>query len=63
LCICGCNPPPKLIASQNFRYQSLLCIDGDPPGKPPYGGLTILQRRLALMRKVSSKPICARFAS
>lgn len=33
LCICGCNPPPKLIASQNFKYQSLLCIDGDPPGK------------------------------
>jgi hypothetical protein len=33
LCICGCNPPPKLIASQNFRYQSLLCIDEDPPGE------------------------------
>jgi uncharacterized Zn-binding protein involved in type VI secretion len=33
LCICGCNPPPKLIASQNFKYESLLCIDGDPPGK------------------------------
>jgi hypothetical protein len=33
LCICGCNPPPKLIASQNFRYQSLLCIDGDPPAE------------------------------
>jgi uncharacterized Zn-binding protein involved in type VI secretion len=33
LCICGCNPPPKLIASQDFRYQSLLCVDGDPPGK------------------------------
>jgi uncharacterized Zn-binding protein involved in type VI secretion len=33
LCICGCNPPPKLIANQNFRYQSLLCIEGEPPGK------------------------------
>jgi uncharacterized Zn-binding protein involved in type VI secretion len=33
LCICGCNPPPKLIASQNFKYESLLCIDGNPPGK------------------------------
>jgi uncharacterized Zn-binding protein involved in type VI secretion len=22
LCICGCNPPPKLVADQNFRYQA-----------------------------------------
>lgn len=22
LCICGCNPPPKLVADQHFRYQA-----------------------------------------
>jgi uncharacterized Zn-binding protein involved in type VI secretion len=37
LCMCGCNPPPKLIANQNFMSQGLLCIDGDPPGKATSG--------------------------
>jgi len=27
LCICGCNPPPKLIADQSFKYQSILYAD------------------------------------
>jgi uncharacterized Zn-binding protein involved in type VI secretion len=30
LCICGCNPPPKLIANQSFKYQALLCMDEGP---------------------------------
>jgi uncharacterized Zn-binding protein involved in type VI secretion len=30
LCICGCNPSPKLIANQNLKYQALLFVDEDP---------------------------------
>lgn len=30
LCICGCNPPPKLIATQNIKSQYFLVADKDP---------------------------------
>ena len=30
LCICGCNPPPKLIAAQNLRSQYFLVADKEP---------------------------------
>lgn len=29
LCICGCNPPPKLIANQTFKAQYALVVDDD----------------------------------
>jgi uncharacterized Zn-binding protein involved in type VI secretion len=30
LCICGCNPPPKLIADQNFKYQTIVFASEAP---------------------------------
>jgi uncharacterized Zn-binding protein involved in type VI secretion len=32
LCICGCNPAPKLIANQSFKYQAALWIDEGQAG-------------------------------
>jgi uncharacterized Zn-binding protein involved in type VI secretion len=31
LCICGCSPPPKLVADQDFKYQAFVAKPNEAP--------------------------------
>jgi uncharacterized Zn-binding protein involved in type VI secretion len=46
LCICQCNPPPKLIADQDFSYQVLLIADVESAEEARPGRSAPMQPRI-----------------